>query len=74
MRKTVKAKYRVVPDADESESVCFSRSMMDAIIRKLRAADALKDAARGLVSSSTPELYDEYYSATKKAIAAYDEA
>ncbi len=44
-----------------------------AINRKLRAADALKEAARGLVSSSTPELYDEYYSATKKAIAAYEE-
>jgi len=42
------------------------------IIAKLRAADALCEAAKGLASSCTPELYDEYFEATKKAIADYE--
>ena len=43
------------------------------IIARLQAADRLCEAAKGLVSSCTPELYDEYFEATKKAIADYEE-
>ncbi len=42
-----------------------------AIVARLKAADNLCVAAEGLTSSCTPELYDEYYSATKSAVRAY---
>jgi signal recognition particle GTPase len=45
---------------------------VDVFIEKLQAADKLCEAAKGLVSSCTPELYDEYFEATKKAIAEYE--
>ena len=45
---------------------------VDVFIEKLQAADKLCEAAKSLISSRTPELYDEYYATTKKAIAEYE--